>query len=57
MSMTLHTDERDARTYDEIILAARQMRAAYLREWFGKLRTSLFGARASHGPGLTPHAH
>lgn len=40
---------RDPRSYDEIILAARQMRADHLRDLFGKLRAGLFGARAGHG--------
>lgn len=47
---------RDPRTYDEIILAARQMRADHLRDLFAKLRASLFGVRAGHGTAL-PSAH
>lgn len=51
-----YTEVRDPRTYDEIILAARQMRADHLRDLFGKLRASLFGIRAGHGTAL-PSAH
>jgi len=43
---------RDPRSHDEIMLAARQMRADYLRELFGRLRASLSGARAGHGTAL-----
>ncbi|WP_158280153.1 RSP_7527 family protein [Azospirillum sp. TSH100] len=43
---------RDPRSHDEIMLAARQMRAEYLRELFGKLRASLTGARSGHGTAL-----
>ncbi|WP_188051924.1 hypothetical protein [Azospirillum sp. Sh1] len=43
---------RDPRSYDEIMLAARQMRADHLRDLFGKLRANLFGARAGHGTAL-----
>lgn len=51
--MNKHFNEvRDPRSYDEIMLAARQMRADYLRELFGKLRASLSGARAGHGNAL-----
>ncbi|MBK1836095.1 hypothetical protein JHL17_01605 [Azospirillum sp. YIM B02556] len=49
---TFTNDPRDLRTHDEIMLAARQMRADYLRELFGKLRASLSGARAGHGTAL-----
>ncbi len=56
MSKTSTIFERDPRSYDEIMLAARQMRAEYLRDLFGKLRTALFSTRVSHahGPALTP---
>ncbi|WP_159107392.1 RSP_7527 family protein [Azospirillum sp. B506] len=51
--MNTHFNEvRDPRSHDEIILAARQMRADYLRELLGKLRTKLFGARAGHSTAL-----
>ncbi|MBP2304119.1 RSP_7527 family protein [Azospirillum melinis] len=51
--MTMSINEvRDPRSHDEIMLAARQMRADYLRELFGKLRASLSGARAGHGSAL-----
>lgn len=52
------TYERDPRSYDDIMLAARRMRAEYIRELFGKLRRALFSGRASdaHAQGLTPHA-
>lgn len=43
---------RAPRSYDEIMLAARQMRADHLRDLFGKLRANLFGARAGHGTAL-----
>lgn len=43
---------RDPRSHDEIMLAARRMRAEYLRELFGRLRASLSGARADHGTAL-----
>ncbi|MBP2298400.1 RSP_7527 family protein [Azospirillum picis] len=57
MSKMLLTEDRDVRTHDEIMMAARRMRAEYLRELFGKLRNSLFGGRAAHpGPALTPSA-
>lgn len=47
--MTISFNEvRDPRSHDEIMLAARQMRAEYLRELFGKLRASLSGVRAGH---------
>ncbi|CAO3422377.1 RSP_7527 family protein [Azospirillum endophyticum] len=47
---TFTNEVRDLRTHDEIMLAARQMRADYLRELFGKLRASL--SRAGHGTAL-----
>lgn len=56
MSKMPNTYEADTRSYDEIVLAARQMRADYMRDLFGRLRASLFGARAGHG-GMTPQAH
>ncbi len=58
MSFQAPQYERDPRSHDEIMLAARQMRADYLRELFAKLRASLFGGDAApnHGPALTPHA-
>lgn len=51
------TDEHepDLRSHDEIMLAARRMRAAYIRELFGKLRAALFSGDDPHGPALTPH--
>ncbi len=49
------TYERDPRSHDEIMLAARQMRADYIRELFGKLRAALFSGSDPHGPALTPH--
>jgi hypothetical protein len=49
---SLFNEVRDLRSHDEIMLAARQMRAEYLRELFGKLRASLSGARAGHGTAL-----
>jgi hypothetical protein len=64
MSTNAPLYERDPRTHDEIMLAARQMRADYMRELFGKLISALFGGRADanhgpakHGPTLAPHAH
>jgi len=64
MSTNAPLYERDPRTHDEIMLAARQMRADYMRELFGKQRAALFGREAApnhgtvgHGPALTPHAH
>lgn len=64
MSTNAPLYERDPRTHDEIMLAARQMRADYMRELFGKLRIALFGGHAAadhgpakHGPTLAPHAH
>ncbi|MFD1624465.1 RSP_7527 family protein [Azospirillum griseum] len=58
MSFQAPQYERDPRSYDEIMLAARQMRADYMRHLFAKLRASLFGSNTdlNHGPALTPHA-
>ncbi|MCP1609203.1 hypothetical protein J2848_000850 [Azospirillum lipoferum] len=47
---SLFNEVRDPRSHDEIMLAARQMRADYLRELFGRLRASL--SRAGHGNAL-----
>ncbi|MBP2227434.1 hypothetical protein J2847_000714 [Azospirillum agricola] len=47
--------ERDPRSHEEIMKAARQMRADYIRELFGKLRAALTG-HDGHGTILTPHA-
>ncbi|SMH59736.1 RSP_7527 family protein [Azospirillum agricola] len=47
--------ERDPRSHEEIMKAARQMRADYIRELFGKLRAALSG-HGDHGPALTPNA-
>lgn len=54
---TLFNEVRDPRSHEEIMLAARQMRADYLRELFGKLRATLSGDRADHAPAaLSPSA-
>lgn len=49
---SLFNEVRDPRSHDEIMLAARQMRADYLRELYGKLRASLSAVRAGHGTAL-----
>ncbi len=54
---TLFDEVRDPRSHQELMLAARQMRAEYLRELFGKLRAALSGHRDHHGPAaLSPSA-
>lgn len=54
---TIFNEIRDPRSHQEIMLAARRMRAEYLRELFGKLRATLSGERAGHGPAaLSPSA-
>ncbi|CBS86604.1 RSP_7527 family protein [Azospirillum lipoferum] len=54
---TIFNEVRDPRSHQEIMLAARRMRAEYLRELFGKLRATLSGDRAGHGPAaLSPSA-
>ncbi|WP_158279278.1 RSP_7527 family protein [Azospirillum humicireducens] len=56
--MNTNFDEiRDSRSQAEIVLAARKMRAEYLRELFARLRATLSGDRAGHGPAaLSPSA-
>ncbi|MCG5242122.1 RSP_7527 family protein [Azospirillum doebereinerae] len=45
--------QRDPRSHDEIMLAARQMRAEYIRKLYRKLRAALFSPDAQ-GTTLTP---
>ncbi|CAO3421165.1 RSP_7527 family protein [Azospirillum doebereinerae] len=45
--------QNDPRSHDEIMLAARQMRAEYIRKLYSKLHDALF-SRDAQGTTLTP---
>ncbi|WP_158305968.1 RSP_7527 family protein [Azospirillum sp. B510] len=49
---TQFNEVRDLRSHDEIMQAARQMRANHLRQLFGKLRAKLSGASTGRGGAL-----
>lgn len=59
MSKTIVLDSvhgRDPRSHDEIMLAARQMRADHIRVLFRRLCSALSGGEQAHGAILTPQA-